>query len=126
MQSLLNRTLYTVAHHLGYEVWVEQRLQTKMNPARYRVPDVCVTLGEPAEEVFTTPPFLCVEILSPDDSALELRLKIDEYLAFGVDFIWVIDPVALNGEIHTRDGIQRVHDGHFQAARIAVNIKQPQ
>ena len=92
MQGFLDRTLYTMAHPLGYEVWVEQRLQTKSDPARYRVPDVCVTLGEPAEEVFTSPPFLCVEILSPDDSALELRLKIDEYLAFGVGFVWIVIP----------------------------------
>jgi Uma2 family endonuclease len=121
MQGFLYRTLYTTVRPLGYEVWVEQRLRTKPNPLRFRVPDVCVTFGEPSEEVFTEPPFLCVEILSPDDSALELRLKIEEYLAFGVAFVWVVDPVALTGEVHTPEGIQRVTDGRFRAGQIEVS-----
>src|SRR5437660_588879 len=65
MQSYLDRTLYDVGHPLGYEVWVEQRLRTHANPDHYRVPDVCLTFGEPEENIFTEPPFLCVEILSP-------------------------------------------------------------
>ena len=59
-------------------------MQTQADPPRYRVPDVCLTEGEPNEDVFTEPPSLCVEILSPDDSAVELRLKVHEYLALGV------------------------------------------
>jgi Uma2 family endonuclease len=59
MQSYLDRTLYEVAHPLGYEVWVEQRVQTQVDPPRYRVPDICVTLGEPPEDIFIAPPFLC-------------------------------------------------------------------
>src|SRR5258708_36104944 len=82
-QGRLNRTLYEIGHPMGYEVWVEQHIRTRSGPVRYRVPDICVTLGEPEEEIFTEPPFLCIEILSPDDSALELRAKIGEYLALG-------------------------------------------
>jgi Uma2 family endonuclease len=63
-QGYLCRTLYQVAHPLGYEVWVEQRIHTQPAPARYRVPDLCVTQGEPPEDIFTEPPFLCLEILS--------------------------------------------------------------
>jgi Uma2 family endonuclease len=33
-----------------------------------------------------------VEILSPDDTAREVREKVDEYLAHGVRLIWVVDP----------------------------------
>jgi len=125
MQGYLDRNLYEVAHALGYEVWVEQRIHTKQNPARYRVPDICVTVGEPGEDIFTTPPSLCIEILSPDDSAVEVRSKVDEYLAFGVSYIWVIDPIALGGEIHTADRIERVRDGYFKAGLIEVRIPDP-
>jgi len=83
MQSYLDRTLYHAGHPLGYEVWPEQRVRTQRNPPRYRVPDLCVTQGEPAEDIFTEPPYLCVEILSPDDTAVDLRAKVHEYLAFG-------------------------------------------
>ena len=49
----------------GISVAPEQRVQ--VNSTRFRVPDVCVLLGEPKEQIFRTPPFLCVEILSPED-----------------------------------------------------------
>ena len=124
MQGYLDRTLYGVAHPLGYEVWVEQRLRTQPNPARYRVPDICVTLGEPPEDVFTEPPFLCAEILLPDDTAVEIHTKVEEYLAFGVEYVWVIDPSARTGEVHTRSGIQRVDNGVFNAGEMKVDVRK--
>ncbi len=84
---------------------------------------MCVTLGEPPEDIFTTPPFLCIEILSPDDSAVELRMKIEEHLSFGVTYVWIVDPVSFQGEIHARDGIQRVEDGLFRAGAIEVDLR---
>lgn len=53
MQSYLDRTLYDVGHPLGYEVWPSLRVRTQPDPPRYRVPDVCLTKGEPEEDVFT-------------------------------------------------------------------------
>lgn len=115
--------LYVRRQALGIEVWPEQRIRTQADPHRYRIPDICVTYGDPEEDVFTSPPFLCIEILSPDDSAIEMRTKLGEYLSFGVEFIWVIDPEHRNGEIHTREGIQRVDDGIFRAGAISVDIR---
>jgi Uma2 family endonuclease len=84
-----------------------------------------VTLGEPAKNIFTEPPpFLCADILSPDDTALDLRTKVDEYLAFGVAYVWVIDPSAGRGEVHTSQGIQRVENGVFRAGEIEVDIRE--
>ena len=58
-----------------------QRVQVK--PTRFRVPDVCVYIGaEPAEQVFRTPPFLAVEILSKDDRAGDVAEKIKDYPRF--------------------------------------------
>ena len=124
MQGYLDRTLYQVAHPLGYDVWMEQRLRTQPDPAHYRVPDICITRGEPAEDVFTEPPVLCVEILSPDDAAVEVRAKVREYLAFGVACVWIVDPTTGTGEIHTRDGIARVEDGIFRAGDIEIDLKK--
>jgi len=126
LQTYLVRALYEMGHPLGCEVWVEQRVRTRRDPARFRVPDVCVTVGEPDEEIFTNPPFLCVEVLSPDDTAQELRIKIDEYLAWGVAHVWVVDPVLLAGEIHTSDRIERVGDGLFRAGNIEIDLRKTQ
>lgn len=93
-------------------VWPEQRIQTK--PYRYRVPDICVTFGEPDEQVFTKPPYLCIEILSPDDRIADAAAKAEEYLAAGVPFVWLIEPETLSGWIYNSGkSARRVDDGGF-------------
>jgi hypothetical protein len=66
-------------------------VRVNADPPRYRIPDLCVTFGEPDDDIFTAPPSLYIEILSPDDAAIEVREKIDEYLDFGVSYVWVIN-----------------------------------
>jgi Uma2 family endonuclease len=76
---------------LGVEVFVEQRVQ--ISARRFRIPDVCVIAGEePADQIFRDPPHICIEVLSPDDSLVRMQDKIDDYLAFGVPNVWVINP----------------------------------
>jgi Uma2 family endonuclease len=97
-------------HTLRTYCFPEQRVQ--VTATRFRVPDVCVYIGEePEEEIFRTPPFLVVEILSKDDRASDLQEKIDDYLAFGVAFVWVIDPRRRAGIVHTAEGSWEARDG---------------
>ena len=124
MQGYLGYALYEVARARGYKVWLEQLVRTQRDPPRFRVPDVCLTLGKPDEEIFTTPPFLCAEILSPEDKAVALRAKVDEYLRFGVRYVWVIDPESLAGEVYMSEGIVRVDEGVFRADQIEVDIRE--
>ena len=86
---------------LGTYAFPSQRVQVK--PTRFRVPDVCVYIGsEPDEQVFHTPPFLVVEILSKDDRPGEIQEKIRDYTDFGVRFVWVIDPQSRRGYVYTK------------------------
>jgi Uma2 family endonuclease len=90
----------------------EQRVQVKAT--RFRVPDVCVYIGaEPDEEIFRTPPFLVVEILSKDDRASDLQEKLDDYREFGVPFIWIVDPRTRRGHTYTPDAVHSgLHTSH--------------
>lgn len=95
---------------MGTHAFPEQRLQVA--PTRFRVPDLSVYLGrEPEEEIFSTPPFLVVEILSPRDRHSELMEKISDYLRFGVPWIWVMDPRTPRGWVYTADGGREAKDG---------------
>lgn len=99
----------------GTHVFPEQCVQ--VSPTRFRVPDVCVYLGgEPEEEVFTAPPFLVIEILSPDDRASQMQEKIDDYLAFGVPQVWVIDPRLKRAWVYTTEGSHEAKDGVLRTA----------
>ncbi len=49
----------------------------------------------PAGRFLRQPPYVAVEILSREDRASELDDKIEDYLDFGVENIWVVDPRRL-------------------------------
>ena len=94
---------------LGIAVIPEQRVQ--VSPSRYRLPDVCVTIGLPDEQIYTTPPFLCIEILSPEDQMSRVLAKISDYLNFGVPYVWVIDPRNRTATVYTESEVRPANDG---------------
>jgi Uma2 family endonuclease len=104
-----NACLYLGTHYSALCTFVA--LTMRVSATRFRVPDVCVTIGEPAEQIPTQPPFLCIEILSPEDRAGRIQRKIADYLKFGVRYIWVIDPHTREAFIHTAAGMHAVEDG---------------
>jgi Uma2 family endonuclease len=109
VQTLIAGFLLRLRQALGVLVVVEQRI--KVSPTRYRVPDVCVMAKDPGEEVFTTPPFLCVEVVSPDDQMSRMQEKINDYLRMGVSYVWIVDPYLGKAWTHTNDGSFEAKDG---------------
>jgi len=90
----------------------ETRVQVKA--ARYRVPDVTVLrLGTPREQILTHPPLLVIEILSADDRDSRVVRRNQDYLDFGIEHVWVIDPQTRSGYRSTADGLQPVVSGEF-------------
>jgi Uma2 family endonuclease len=74
------------------EWFVTIETRTKVSPTRYRVPDVSVYAEEPDEQVFTAPPLLVVEILSPEDRMSRMQRKMEDYYKMGCRNIWILDP----------------------------------
>ncbi len=102
-------------------VYPAQRVQ--VSRTRFRVPDVCVLVGEkPTEQIFRTPPFLCVEVLSKDDRMSGMLDRIHDYLKFGVAFVWVIDPEKRTGYIYTADGAREAKDGVLRTANPEITV----
>jgi len=94
----------------GIEVFTEFRL--RVSSSRYRIPDVCVTIGDPGEEVLTKPPLLCVEILSPEDRMSRVEVRIQDFLLMGVPSVWVLDPLTRQAYIATAaDGLREIKTG---------------
>lgn len=91
LQAELLSMLRSLARSLGLQVLPEIRIQT--TPTRFRVADIAVwRAGDIGRRIPTVPPFLVVEILSAEDRLVRLQPKIQEYLAYGVTWVWVIDP----------------------------------
>jgi Uma2 family endonuclease len=78
-------------HEWNIRVLPEQRIQVA--PGRLRVPDLCiVSRKQKLEPVFTEAPLLCIEILSKQDTLQSWQERIDDYRAFGVANIWILNP----------------------------------
>ena len=89
---------------------LEQRVQ--ISSRRFRIPDVCVFVGRrPKDQIFHEPPFICIEIMSPEDRIERMQSKIDDYLNFGVAYVWVINPRTRRAWVHTKDSISEAKDG---------------
>ena len=49
-------------------------------------------MGTPREPILTRPPLITIEIKSPEDRLKNIARKSAEYLDFGVEHVWLIDP----------------------------------
>jgi len=116
--------LYIAAREkkLGVFIIQEQRLQ--LNSQHYRVPDLMILEGgKPDEQIITRPPLVCIEVLSPEDRMSPMQKKIADYLAFGVRYVWVLDPKTKQAVSYTSDGLHPVAgDGVLRTDAPAIEV----
>jgi len=114
---------YFRARRRQWKVYAYPEQRVQVSPTRFRIPDVCVYAGDkPQEQVFRTPPFICIEVLSPDDRTSRVQQRIDDYLAFGVQYVWVIDPASRRAWVHTKDGVQEAKDHILRTENPALTV----
>jgi Uma2 family endonuclease len=119
LQSLIATTLLRLLHQfveeqdlglvfpdgLGY---VLQR-----NPDHLRIPNISfiawdrVPEGEVTEWFWEGAPTLAVEIVSPDDRAVDLRERIHDYLNAGSAYVWVLWPRQHSVSVYLANGKSR-------------------
>ena len=67
--------------------------RVKVREGLYSIPDVSVFRPSPPPSSGPDqPPFIAVEILSPDDRLNAVREKLAEYKSWGVPHVWLVDP----------------------------------
>jgi Uma2 family endonuclease len=79
-----------------FRVAVYPEIRVQVAPDRFRVADLCCVRRRPMSGIVTEPPVLVIEILSPRDTVPQTEDRIDDYLAMGVPFVWLIDPRNLD------------------------------
>ena len=79
-------------------------------PAKFRKPDVSVVRADrlkdthPDDGFLYFPADLVVDVLSPTDLAVDVAAKVEEYLANGFPFVWIVNPNTRTVTIHRADG----------------------
>lgn len=122
LQMAVSGWFFIRRRELGIHVVPEQRVQ--VTPTRFRIPDVCVVVGpEPEEQILTRPPFLCIEVLSKDDTMKQTRQRVDDYLAFGVKNVWVLDPRKKRAYAFTESAMREIGgEGHLVTTGPDISI----
>ena len=121
--DLQTRIAYHLLTRYKRQFWVGVEVRVQVAPTRFRVPDVCVVWGpKPDGRIIVDPPLAVVEVLSPDDRADDLQEKIEDYLAFGVRFVWVVNPRTRRGYVHTAEGSRDAKDGVLRIDSPAIEL----
>ena len=109
LQSYLTALFWINRAAWGIEVFSE--LRTQVAGKKFRIPDVLVVrAGVRFDHVLDQPPLIAIEILSPDDRIGKMQEKFDEYIAFGVEHIWVFDPERRVAWRVDGDGLHRISE----------------
>jgi Uma2 family endonuclease len=125
LQIALGAWLFNNRKRLGITAYTEQRVQVKAT--RFRIPDITVMAGRgPETGIIRQPPFLCIEVLSPEDRFPRVLERVSDFLEFGVRYVWVIDPATKLATIYTQDGAREVRDGILTTKDpdIVVNLNE--
>ena len=109
LHSKVQGLLFVLFWTLGkrYPIFPAPELRLAIDPKhRYRIPDVAVFAGqEPTEPVPSTPPLVAIEIVSPDDRLTETLKKFGEYRDWGIENIWLIDPMGTKFYFYDATGL---------------------
>jgi Uma2 family endonuclease len=109
------------SEQLRIEVIPEQRVQ--VSPTRFRVPDVIV-IKTPHDggQIITSPPHICIEILSKDDTMEDMQSRIDDYLTFGVPYIWIVSPRNRKAFVVTSEGMVEAKGGVIETEDPRISV----
>jgi len=121
LQALLGQLFLNNRDTWGLIALTDVRVQVKAT--RFRVPDLTVIrAGTPRERILTRPPLLVVEILSPEDRLSRMGERTDEYLDFGIEHIWILDPSRRQAYRVTRAGFELAPSGEIVVPDTPIRV----
>jgi Uma2 family endonuclease len=114
---------YLLAHYGTGDAFAATECRIRVTPTRVRIPDVCFFLSDPGERVPSKPPFICIEVLSPEDRMSRVEVRINDYLAMGVPYVWVLDPETKQAFTATAaTGLQEVKSGVLKTEQPVIEV----
>jgi len=121
LQMFLGSLFFNLREKWGVFALTEQRVRIK--PSRFRVPDLAILrIGTSREKILTHPPLLVIEIQSPEDTMRRTTAKAAEYLEFGIEHVWIIDPSARVGYVGTANGLELARSGVLSIAGTPIKV----
>ena len=121
LQTLLGQLFMNNRAAWGVIALTDVRVQ--VSATRFRIPDITVLrVGVPKEPVLTRPPLMAIEILSPEDRLNAVTERAQEYLEFGIEYIWIVDPKKRLVHRLTPAGLERVPSGEIAVDGTPIRV----
>ncbi|HWG20563.1 MAG TPA: Uma2 family endonuclease [Terracidiphilus sp.] len=121
LQTLLGYLF--VSHRTEWGIRVVTDVRTQVSRRRFRVPDLCVLRADaPKEQIISHPPLIAIEILSPEDRLSRFQERIEDYLGFGVEHIWIIDPERRAACTASATGLHPVRTGELTVPETPIRV----
>ena len=107
----------------AWQVRTVVEVRTQVKGSRFRVPDVSVLRADaPREPIIRHPQLIAIEILSPEDRLNRMQEKVDDYLEFGVENVWVIDPETRKAWTADAFGFHVVQNGELTVPGTPIRV----
>ena len=110
-------------------LWLGNDLRVRTSAGNLRLVDIIGYRTRPTVRLPENPPVVTVEILSPDDRFDDVFEKCEEYRAWGVENVWVVEPrrhrlcVYRDGELHSQPDLSLPEFGvHISAASLFAQL----
>ncbi len=121
-----NQGLIYFTFKLNETAWqtdVVNQQRIRINANRVRVCDVAVLRSDdPHEEVTSTAPLICMEILSPEDRFARAKSVLADYFALGVPNIWLIDPIRRDAFTYDGAALHTVSAGKLTVRDTPIEL----
>jgi len=109
--------------HKEWNILPVVELRVQVSPTRFRIPDLTVlSADQPREPIITVPPLILIEVLSKDDTLRSVRERVDDYLNFGVQHVWILDPAMRRAYVCSRTGFQAPEGGVLVVPRTPIRL----
>ena len=103
-----------------HTLFIRPELRVRTGEESVRVIDVAIYTDKPNAPIPSNPPLIAVEILSPDDRAHVVLEKLNEYSAWGVRHVWLVDPESR--EMFAWDGRSLAKQDALVAAEVEASL----
>jgi len=121
LQSLITTLFTNNEEAWGTDAVTEQRI--RINSSRVRICDLAILRTEtPREPVTQTPPYICIEILSPEDRLSRAEKVLADYFAMGVPNIWLIDPIRRIAYTYGSKGLQQEESSILSVRNTPIRV----
>ena len=92
----------------SHSVFTGVEVRVRIAEDLYRIPDIAMWEGAAPEKLPSAPPVLVVEVNSPDDRLYDLLQKFEEYRAWGVPNLWLVEPELKRFHIYDNGSLTEV------------------